>query len=115
MRKFENLHIALWLLKDSFWVMDMHFLGMLMIFPTLLLAIYITWKCRAIISETMHNIAVCLWIMANSVWMTGEFFFNDTLRPYATIFFVSGLLTVGYYYLFLTNRSVDTKTASPET
>ncbi|HEY0668289.1 MAG TPA: hypothetical protein VGD22_08955 [Sphingobacteriaceae bacterium] len=106
-RKFENIHIALWLLKDTFWVLDLHILGMFMIFPTLFLAVYITWKFRSIRSETMHNLAVCFWIMANSTWMTGEFFFNDSLRPYATLFFISGLAIVGYHYLFQFKRGLN--------
>ena len=81
--------------------MDLHILGIMMIFPTLLLAFYITFKFREILSELYHNIAVCLWIMANTVWMIGEFFFSDTLRPYAMIFFIAGLGVIAFYYVFV--------------
>jgi hypothetical protein len=47
----------------------------------------------------LHNLAVCFWITANSVWMTGEFYYDDGTRPYAIIFFIAGLLCVAYYYL----------------
>ena len=97
-RKLENLHIACWLVKDTCWVMDLQFLGIFMIFPTLSLAFYITFKFRKIRSELFHNAAVCLWIMANTVWMIGEFFFDDTLRPYAMVFFISGLVVLLYYH-----------------
>ena len=33
--------------------------------------------------------------------MTGEFFFEDGIRPLAMPFFFAGLLVVGYYYLFM--------------
>ncbi len=79
-------------------------LGMIMIVPTLLLAFYITYRFRTVPSEFYHNIAVCSWIMANTVWMTGEFFFDDTLRPYAIVFFLIGLLVLAIYYVFIRSR-----------
>jgi len=100
-RKFENMHIALWLLKDTCWVMDLKAAGMFMIVPTLSVAFYITWQMKEHKAELFHNLAVCFWIMANSVWMTGEFFYNDSTRPAAMVFFVAGLLCIAYYYLGL--------------
>lgn len=72
-----------------------------MIIPTLFVALHIAYKSRKNIPDLFHNIAVCLWITANAIWMTGEFFFNDTFRPYATVFFVMGLIVVAFYYLVL--------------
>lgn len=97
-REFENLHIVMWLLKDSCWVLDWHLAGMIMIVPTLSLAFYITYLMRESKTELFHNLAVCSWIIANSVWMTGEFFYRDTLRPYATVFFALGVLMIFFYY-----------------
>jgi len=84
--------------------MDVKSLGILMIVPTLFLAFYITYKFRKVISEFYHNLAVCLWITANSTWMIGEFFYDDTLRPYATVFFLGGLGILAFYYIFLYKR-----------
>jgi hypothetical protein len=106
-RKFENLHIAFWLVKDTCWVLDYRILGVIMIFPTIFLSIYITYKFRKQLSELFHNIAVCLWICANTTWMLGEFFYDDTFRPYSTMFFIAGLLTLVYFYLFV-NRKLKT-------
>ena len=109
-REYENLHIALWLLKDTCWVtagtypadsMWHHawqIFGMIMIVPTLAVAIHITWRSRKQISDLFHNIAVCLWITANAVWMTGEFFFEDGTRGIAKIFFAAGIIVVAIYY-----------------
>lgn len=97
-RRFENIHILLWLVKDLCWVTFSKAAGVMMIIPTLLLAIFITWKNRAIKAELAHNIAICMWICANSVWMIGEFYFNDTTRELAVVFFVTGLLSMLYYY-----------------
>ena len=70
-----------------------------MIVPTISVAIFITYKYKSIASELWHNLAIVCWIIANSVWMIGEFYFNDTSRPYAVVFFYLGLVSVGYYYL----------------
>lgn len=100
-REYENLHIALWLLKDTCWVMTFKVGGMMMIVPTLIVAIHLTWKSRKNISDLFHNVAVCLWISANATWMTGEFFYYDGLRHYATFLFITGILIVAFYYLVL--------------
>ncbi len=77
LRKTENLHILLWLIKDTCWVLDLKWPGMLMILPTLAVAIYITVASKSSYADFMHNLAICFWISANAIWMTGEFFFND--------------------------------------
>lgn len=98
-RPLENFHIFLWLIKDICWVSDVKPLGICMILPTILVAIFLTYKHRHIMQELAHNIAVCCWISANSIWMIGEFYFNDGLRFYAKIFFVIGIATVCCYYI----------------
>lgn len=97
-RKFENFHILLWLVKDLCWVTLSEKMGVVMIVPTIGFAIYITWLSRTDYAELLHNLAVCFWIGANSIWMIGEFFFNDSFRKESTIFFVLGLLCIAWYY-----------------
>jgi len=107
-RKFENLHIVLWLLKDICWITDFKIGGIIMIAPTLALALYLCWRFRFNRTELLTNAAVCAWICANSTWMTGEFFFNDTLRPFAVVFFAIGFLLIGTEYLLqLVSKPVD--------
>jgi hypothetical protein len=100
-RKIENLHIIFWLVKDFGWVQDIHLLGMIMVFPTLIIALWLTWQMRADLAECAHNVAVCCWITANSIWMAGEFFFEDGTRPVATIFFSLGIAVLVTYYGWL--------------
>jgi hypothetical protein len=97
-RKFENFHILLWLIKDLCWVTLSEKMGVFMIIPTISFAIYITWISRSDASELAHNLAVCFWICANSIWMIGEFFYDDSFRPQATVFFVIGLLCIAWHY-----------------
>lgn len=98
-RRYENFHIFLWLLKDICWLQDYHTAGMIMLVPTVLAAFIITWLSRENRVDLLHNVAVSCWIIANGIWMTGEFFYNDTTRPYALVFFVIGIAIVGSYYL----------------
>ncbi len=110
-RKIENLHILLWLLKDICWVADLKWMGTFMILPTISVAIWLTWKMRKSYSELMHNLAVIAWILANSVWMIGEFFFDDGTRPIALIFFGLGLVLLFVFY----GRELILKWGSKET
>jgi hypothetical protein len=106
-RKMENLHIVFWLFKDISWCMLWKPLGIAMIFPTLIIAIVIAWRTRQYMSELCHNVAIAVWIVANSYWMISEFFYFDTLVIYgnitykylAIIPFSIGILLLAYYYL----------------
>lgn len=71
---------------------------MIMIVPTIGLAFYITFLNRSERAELVHNLAVCFWILANSTWMIGEFYFNDGTRTYAVILFIIGLAMMARYY-----------------
>ncbi len=97
-RWIENGHIFLWLIKDTCWALEWRPGGMFMIAPTLAVAFFILWKSRHIRAELFHNIAVCLWIMANSCWMIGEFF-DIEARHYAAMLFIAGLVLLLFYYI----------------
>lgn len=98
LKRRENLHILFWLLKDACWAVELKWLGICMILPTFTLAALLTWWSRHIYSELMHNLAVMLWITANSLWMTGEFF-DLQFRPYSAGLFASGLILLVVYYM----------------
>ena len=52
-----------------------------------------------VVSELPHNLAIMLWIIANSLWMIFEFTGTDEeLKYYCLIPFISGLLILIYYY-----------------
>ena len=106
-RKMENLHIVFWLFKDISWCMLWRPLGIAMIFPTLIIAIVISFRTRQYVSEVCHNVAIVFWITANAYWMISEFFNFDTKTVYGEITyryltiipFTIGILILGYYYL----------------
>ena len=107
-RRMENLHIVFWLFKDISWCIVFKPLGILMIFPTLIIAIVITMRTRQFMSDLCHNLAIVFWITANSYWMISEFFHFDTMHVYgsmtykdlALIPFITGLAILGWYYIF---------------
>ena len=97
LKKKENIHIFFWLIKDFCWSLEIKWLALFMILPTFSLAIIIFWNSRLIISEAYHNFAICFWILANSIWMIGEFY-NKELRVFAASLFLLGLITLLIYY-----------------
>ena len=113
-RRLENLHILFWLIKDACWALNLRTPGMIMIFPTMIAALVITWQTRKIISELLHNLAVLFWITANCTWMIGEFYGLDEgrfgLRNLALIPFGIGLsILLSFYVLYYTQRSFREK------
>jgi len=73
----QNLHVALWLLKDCAWCQLWTKTGIVMAAPTLLLSFCIALgTAENRLPDLIHNLAVCLWITANITWMTGEFFYS---------------------------------------
>lgn len=106
-RKLENLHIVFWLFKDISWCMIWKTLGIVMVIPTLSVAIYIAYRTRQIKSELAHNLAVAFWISANSYWMIAEFFGFDEAKVFgeyegkhlAMIPFLIGVIILAWYYI----------------
>jgi len=96
-RKYESLHIVLWLIKDTCWMLELKWLGAIMMVPTLLLAAYIIYKTLGT-NDAYLNAAILFWIMANSFWMMMEFFNNNEHKYFASIPFGLGFLFVGIFY-----------------
>lgn len=112
-RKMENLHIVFWLFKDISWCMIWKPLGIAMIFPTLIIAIIISYRTRAMVSELCHNLAIVVWIAANSYWMITEFlgidediaFGNVSYKHVSIVPFTIGILILAFYYLIWKPRN----------
>lgn len=96
-RKFETIHIPLWLLKDTCWMMEWRYLGITMIIPTVTIAIVILFLTKHVF-DFFVNLAVCFWIIGNSYWMLCEFVGHHELKYYAGIPFGLGMLSVIWYY-----------------
>jgi hypothetical protein len=97
-QRFDNIHILLWLIKDTCWMLEWRILGTLMIIPTMGVAIYLAAKSTG--EEIFWiNIAICFWITANAYWMVCEFIEMETYKDYAGIPFAMGLMAVAFFYL----------------
>ena len=96
LRLLENQHIPFWLLKDACWAMVWRPLGIAMIFPTLILSLYLSWRCRKNLGDFLPNAAVTFWITANSIWMLDEFY-ELGIRWICLLFFGAGTLVIGYW------------------
>lgn len=120
-RRMENMHIVFWLFKDISWCMIWKTLGIMMVVPTLTIAIIIAWRTRQFKSELAHNLAIVFWISANSLWMISEFFNFDTVviwqlytgKHLALIPFFTGALILIYYYIV--QRPQEVKLHRPTT
>jgi hypothetical protein len=114
-RKMENLHIVFWLFKDIGWCLIWKPLGIVMIFPTLIISIIIAYRTREMMAELCHNLAITLWIIANSYWMSVEFLGLDSTTVYngitykhlALVPFLSGVACLAYYYLYWVRFNPD--------
>lgn len=103
-RKFENIHIVFWLLKDISWMLELKLLGAIMIAPTLFLCVWIikqTFKT----TEVYINLAVLCWISANSFWMLMEFFNRSLYKNYAAIPFGLGFFFVIVFFIKNSKKS----------
>ncbi len=97
LKKIDNLHIVFWLIKDSCWMLELRWLGAIVMIPTLYLALHIIRKTIHK-TELFINIAIFFWILANSFWMIMEFFFEERFKYYASLPFGLGLFFVGVFY-----------------
>jgi hypothetical protein len=93
----DNLHIALWLVKDLLWSMD-NKLGVLLIPPAIVVSIYILVKQFNHRSSMYHNLAVCFWILANSTWMTCELYHLKHMNIVYGLFGAGAILLFYFYF-----------------
>jgi len=109
-KKYESLHIVFWLIKDSCWMLELKWLGIIMVIPTLIIAaiiVYITLKT----TDVFLNLAILFWICANSFWMYIEFFTTGERKLWASIPFSLGFIFVAIYYYktLISNTSPNKK------
>jgi hypothetical protein len=106
LRKYENIHIPLWLLKDTCWMMEWKTMGVIMIVPTIFVAALLAWRTRKD-EEFFVNLAILCWIMANAFWMCCEFFDYLQYKDFAGIGFIAGAISISaFYFKRLKNKNV---------
>lgn len=73
-------------------------LGIIMIFPTVTLAVYLTMISRKKLSEFLPQLAVVFWISANSLWMIEEFY-DLHFKPASLALFVAGMVVMSWWLI----------------
>lgn len=102
-RHFEDFHIFLWLIKDTCWMMEFKKFGVIMVLPTIAVAVYIALITRK--TESIFiNLAVLCWISANSYWMVVEFYFSNHGKVFAIIPFLQGMIFALLHYYKIYSR-----------
>jgi len=89
-------------------MLELKWLGVIMIIPTLLIAVIIIYHTYKTL-DVYLNLSVFWWILANSFWMYSEFFRGGEYKLMASIPFSFGFLFIGIYYykLFFNKTKVD--------
>ncbi len=97
LKSYENLHVIFWLIKDSCWMLQFKWMGIIMVIPTIIIAAVIAFISRKT-TDVYINLSILCWICANSFWMYVEFFTTGELKLWASIPFSLGFVFVGIYY-----------------
>ncbi|TAE84900.1 MAG: hypothetical protein EAY81_07135 [Bacteroidetes bacterium] len=103
-RLLENLHLPLWIIKDTCWMLQVKWLAIAMIAPTIGMAIYIVYISRKSLLNFWPNLSVLCWISANAIWMLGEFLGFSFQLP-SSVLFIIGLVGMGVYFIIY-NRAL---------
>lgn len=90
-------------------MLQFKFLGTLIAFPTIGMAVYLVVITRNFPKRFWPNLAVFFWIAANSTWMFGEFYgFNFVVA--ATLLFGAGVLAISVYLYIILSASKPQRT-----
>lgn len=97
-KQLDNFHIVLWLIKDIFWVKEEQFLGVLMILPTVGVALILTFQSLQQKQGFYSNFAILCWMIADSTWMADEFFVLN-IEWITMSLFGLGIFSMLYLYI----------------
>ena len=104
-KKYESLNVVFWLIKDSCWMLQLKWLGIIMVVPTVTIAtfiVFISWKT----ADRFINMAILCWIVANSYWMYDEFFTSGQHKLLVSFPFALGFIFIGiFYYQILVKKT----------
>ncbi len=93
---FEKLHIPLWIVKDTFWMLGLGWYSLAFALPTIILSIVLVWFKRG--NEKLMELMMGFWLTANTLWMCHEQFHTDT-QTMALAMFLCGLIVFPFYLL----------------
>ncbi|OYU94154.1 MAG: hypothetical protein CFE21_17140 [Bacteroidetes bacterium B1(2017)] len=106
-RHLENMHILLWLIKDSCWLMEWKLAGTIAFFPTIAMAVFICYHTRKNYLTLLVNLSVLCWISANSCWMFKEFYSFNGQYPALALFGLGLVFIFTYLYQIFVRKAND--------
>jgi hypothetical protein len=107
-RKVENLHVFLWLLKNLSWCGLWRLLGMSMALPALFIAVLDRMAyAQSRVGMRTQRRGVLLDLRQHHL-DDGEFYFNDHSRKLASGFFYCGMVLLISYYSYETHAAPQT-------
>ena len=113
--RYRNLAIALWLVSDILWVMNLHTAAIVTSVFMLLSAAHIAYQSRQKNIQLSYNVILCYWFAANAIWMWGEASASSVLWLSAAVLYFAGLtvalLNIPFY---LSKKRVNTISKTKE-
>lgn len=79
-KHYENVHILLWLGKDTAWNWDWKVMWIIFVIPTVLIGVDFIHKSlftQRLLIDHAHYCAQFIWVMSNLVWAYGELFLPE--------------------------------------
>lgn len=83
--------------------MDYKTVGVIIAFPTVLVALLVAWITRKEKDHFLPNLSIAFWILANANWMIAEFY-NLPYKAYSIYPFMLGVLV---FVIFLFIKLID--------
>lgn len=83
-RQYEHIHTFFWCGKDWSWMRRIEYSWIAFSIPTVLIAVDFIWssfRTRRMMIETVHYIAILMWIIGNLVWGYGELYISNDDDP----------------------------------
>lgn len=92
----QEIHVITWLVKDIFWCLKLVWMATFMVFPTLVLTIYVLYNDK---QNKEINYLISSWLLMNIFWMLHEL--QNFPFFLVFIFMISGLF---FTFKLLKNR-----------
>ena len=101
----EYAHFPLWIIKDAFWFGALHFeahkpvlelISLTFAIPTILISFYLIVVSKSSFQRLEH-LLIGFWLMANTLWMTSDFF-GWAVTYWSIGFFSAGLLITPLFF-----------------
>ena len=103
--KFDSIHLLLWLVKDTLWVMGFKYATLFMILPTVGYTFYLLSKNYQDKNYFILYLAILCWLLGNSAWILNDFLFENKYNVICYALFLLGIAIILFHILKQRNVS----------